>query len=160
VYQNALLPSNRSTLFQHLAMSGRQLRDRAPALKETPVQKRPRTETEKETERNLRPRKRQRTTEKRPRTDLAKIYGHPTGSDGYPDYNDHSVLKKIVPLKSGLTPIDFLQFDLENSARYRNLINYQRLRFKGFIALLILLCSGNLTISQGLRRLSYKSTRH
>jgi hypothetical protein len=122
-------------------MSGRQLRDRTPALKETPVQKRPRTETgkEKEKERNLRPRKKQRTTEKRPRTDLAKIYGHPTGRDGFPDYIDHTVLKKIIPLKSGLTPIDLLQFPLENRTRYRKLINYQRLRFRGVTALLILL---------------------
>jgi len=62
-------------------------------------------------------------------TPLAEKYGHP--STGPPD---PSALQRIVPFKSGLTPLDAGPFTTaEERTTFLALENYQRKRFAGDI---------------------------
>lgn len=63
---------------------------------------------------------------KRLKTALAEKYGHPVGPH-------HKVIQGILPLKSGLTPLNpgpFLTF--AELQLFKDLHTYQRLRFHGF----------------------------
>ncbi|CZR58630.1 uncharacterized protein PAC_08522 [Phialocephala subalpina] len=65
-----------------------------------------------------------------PLTEYAKIYGHPPiGQLQNPGFS-HAVLKDIVPLKSGYSPLERSQFP--TTQQYDDLSAYQRARFLGF----------------------------
>jgi len=63
-------------------------------------------------------------------TELAEIYGHPLF--GAANRDKHAPLEGIVPLKSGITPLDPGPFETKvELSQFEELEEYQRSRFRG-----------------------------
>jgi hypothetical protein len=67
-----------------------------------------------------------------PLTDFAQVYSHPEGKIGG---IDHYAIAKILPYKSGLTPLSFPSSPTLEGRQFTELSQYQEVRLRGMLAL-------------------------
>jgi hypothetical protein len=97
-------------------------------------------------------------------TELVEIYGHPIFNESN---TIHSPLEGIIPLKSGLTPLDLGPFaTAAELSLFQKLEAYQRTRFKGELSSnatyykVSTIANANKFLFQNLPPMNYKTLNH